>query len=97
MTGRPRSMTRRGARRRVLPDPLRAVLFDLDDTLYREHDFVDGGFRAVADLLASRTGRGPGELVRRLWELHARDGRGRLFNTLLAELRLDGEPDSVAA
>ena len=33
----------------------RAVLFDLDDTLYPERQFVDGGFRAVAGFLAARS------------------------------------------
>ncbi|MFM9959897.1 MAG: HAD family hydrolase [Planctomycetaceae bacterium] len=33
---------------------LSAVLLDLDDTLYPERDFVRGGFRAAAKLLAER-------------------------------------------
>lgn len=31
---------------------IRAVLFDLDDTLYRERDFVEQSFRSVAKVLA---------------------------------------------
>lgn len=31
-----------------------AVVFDLDDTLYRERDFVESGFRAVADYIDQR-------------------------------------------
>ncbi len=30
---------------------LKAVVFDLDDTLYREYDYVKSGFHAVADYL----------------------------------------------
>jgi putative hydrolase of the HAD superfamily len=67
----------------------RAVLFDLDDTLYPEREFVDGGFHAVARLLAGLTGRSEADLTERLWTLHLRDGRGRLFDSLLAELGLD--------
>jgi len=70
----------------------RAVLFDLDDTLFPEHAFVDGGFRAVAAFLAARTGRSARDLTDRLWALHGRDGRGRLFDTLISEL--DG-PDAT--
>src|SRR5262245_10324231 len=62
-----------------------AVLFDLDDTLYPEHEFVDGGFRAVAALLATELDLNAAELHDRLWALHARQGRGRLFDALLAE------------
>lgn len=76
---------------------LRAVLFDLDDTLYPERQFVDGGFRAVARFLAGPSGRAETELAARLWELHLRDGRGRLFDTLLGELGLGNDPDLVPA
>lgn len=76
---------------------VRAVLFDLDDTLYPEHQFVDGGFQAVARFLAGRSGRSEEALAARLWELHVRDGRGRLFDTLIAELGLGDDRDLVAA
>jgi putative hydrolase of the HAD superfamily len=67
---------------------IRAVLFDLDDTLYPERQFVDGGFHAVARLLAGLTKRSEADLAERLWALHLRDGRGRIFDSLLAELGL---------
>jgi putative hydrolase of the HAD superfamily len=82
---------------RPLPQPLGAVLFDLDDTLYPERQFVDGGFMAVARFLAQRSARSERELAERLWALHARDGRGRLFDTLLAELGIDDDPELVLA
>ena len=74
-----------------------AILFDLDDTLYPERMFVDGGFQAVATYLAPQVGRSAHELKRRLWELHARDGRGRLFDSLLAEHGVADDPDLVLA
>src|SRR4051812_17327631 len=40
-----------------LPLPERGVVvFDLDDTLYPERDFVYSGFRAVADAISHETG-----------------------------------------
>jgi putative hydrolase of the HAD superfamily len=75
----------------------RAVLFDLDDTLYPERQFVDGGFRAVARFLAARSDDSEAALADRLWALHGRDGRGRLFDTLLDELGLGDDPDLVLA
>jgi putative hydrolase of the HAD superfamily len=62
-----------------------AVLFDLDDTLYPERQFVDGGFRAVGSLLAAELGIDGAAVHDRLWDLHASHGRGRLFDALLAE------------
>ena len=74
-----------------------AVLFDLDDTLYPERTFVDGGFRAVGRFLAPRLGRSPDSIARRLTRLHDRDGRGRLFDTLIAEHGLPPDDDLVLA
>ncbi len=76
---------------------VRAVLFDLDDTLYPERQFVDGGFAAVAGFLAERFGRSAAVLASRLRDLHDQDGRGRLFDTLVAEQGLGGESDLVPA
>ncbi|MFC7229627.1 HAD family hydrolase [Salinirubellus salinus] len=39
-------------------DPLQAVCFDLDDTLYPYAEYARTGLRAAADRLAARTGRG---------------------------------------
>jgi len=69
-----------------------AVLFDLDDTLYAERQFVDGGFAAAARFLERRVGRGAGELTARLIALHDEQGRGRLFDTLLEELAAEADP-----
>ncbi len=74
-----------------------AVLFDLDDTLYPERRYVDGGFAAVAAFLAPITGRPADDLTARLIALHDREGRGRLFDTLLAELGRDTDRDLVLA
>jgi putative hydrolase of the HAD superfamily len=74
-----------------------AILFDLDDTLYPERQFVDSGFAAVARFLGSVTGRSPDELARRLIVLHDHLGRGHLFDTLLAELGRPVDRDLVLA
>jgi putative hydrolase of the HAD superfamily len=77
--------------------PPLAVLFDLDDTLYPERAFVDGGFRAVGRLLAPHVERSAPTIARRLMALHERDGRGRLFDTLLSELGRPDDSDLVLA
>lgn len=82
---------------RAAPSRPAGVLFDLDDTLYPEHEFVQGGFLAVARFLAPRTARPPDALAARLDALHEREGRGRLFDTLLAELGMAGSEDLVRA
>ncbi|HET9852261.1 MAG TPA: HAD hydrolase-like protein [Candidatus Limnocylindrales bacterium] len=76
---------------------LRAVLFDLDDTLYPERQFVDGGFAAVAGFLEPQLNVSAEALGSRLLELHDRDGRGRLFDALLAEHLPAVEPPLLLA
>jgi putative hydrolase of the HAD superfamily len=76
---------------------MRAVLFDLDDTLYPERTYVASGFRAVARFLAPRLGVSATSLAARLAVLHDRDGRGRLFDTLIAEHARPDDRDLVLA
>ena len=67
-----------------LPDAgTRGVLFDLDDTLYREHDYVRSGFAAVAVRLATEPSAPPGdELYAALEREWLRNGRGRVFDAV---------------
>ena len=81
---------------------LRAVLFDLDDTLYRERDFVDQSFRSVAKVMAGylsakrKPGCGQGlsgeseeELFGQMIELMEQEGRGEIFNRLCERYDVD--------
>jgi putative hydrolase of the HAD superfamily len=72
-----------------------AILFDLDDTLYPERQFVDSGFAAVARYLGSLTGGSVEDLTRRLIALHDDRGRGHLFDTLLEELGRPAQRDLI--
>src|SRR4051812_6149568 len=67
----------------------RAVIFDLDDTLYREHDYVRSGFAAVARRLAAEPAAPPErELYGALEQEWRRNGRGRVFDAVLADTGL---------
>lgn len=67
-----------------------AVLFDLDDTLYRELDYVEQGFRNVAGVLAEhlskmgagRKAPGPDMLCYQMMELMEMEGRGKIFDRI---------------
>lgn len=69
-----------------MPKAVNIALFDLDDTLFPERDFVVSGFGAVARHLADRFGGSVETWCTRLLELLDRDGRGNVFDTLLEEL-----------
>ena len=70
----------------------RAVVFDLDDTLYPERDFVLGGFQAAASWVETHLGvpadGGYAEL-RRLYESGV---RGDTFNRWLEALGIEAAP-----
>ena len=59
------------------------VAFDLDDTLYRELDYVESGFRAVAEHVADIHPITSVEAYELLMESMVRSGRGRQFDDLL--------------
>jgi len=70
---------------------MKAVLFDLDDTLYPEMTFVESGFRNVARYLSSKCGMSEEELLGRQLDILQRLGRGKIFDILLQDLGLYAE------
>jgi putative hydrolase of the HAD superfamily len=63
---------------------LRAIVFDLDDTLYLERAFVESGFRAVADRVEGRLGLAPGAMASELMSSFDAGVRGDTFDRFLA-------------
>ncbi len=74
---------------------LSAVLLDLDDTLYPERDFVHGGFRAAAKLLADQLQRDADELFGLLADQFQRGVRGSVFDAMLSELNVSHAPNLI--
>jgi putative hydrolase of the HAD superfamily len=62
---------------------MKAVLFDLDDTLYPEMEFVRSGFQAVARYLDERFHLGQDLVMSQMMEVLRREGRGRVFDSVL--------------
>lgn len=60
-----------------------AILFDLDETLYDEADYVRSGFRQVAARIAAMAGRDPAEVLAFMEAELARSGRGSVFDATL--------------
>mgnify|MGYP002621820845 CR=1 FL=1 len=63
---------------------VRAVAFDLDDTLYDEMTYVESGFRAVALFLQREKGIPADEMFEKMMRELAVRGRGRVFDEALA-------------
>lgn len=75
---------------------LRALLIDMDDTLYREHSYVMSGFQAVAAWLAPRFGLAVPMLMQQMTASLACHGRGRIFDDLLLAFEIPAERVSPA-
>lgn len=55
------------------------TVFDLDDTLYNEIDFVKSGFQAVASSLSGTSDR----YYETMWNYFLKQGSGKVFNHLI--------------
>jgi putative hydrolase of the HAD superfamily len=61
---------------------IKIIVFDLDDTLYPERQFVKSGFHAVSVWLKG-SGITQKELFPEMWRLFCEDARGTVFNNVL--------------
>ncbi len=59
------------------------LIFDLDDTLYPEHTFVESGFQAVSEMLEVNYGWKKHSSMSQMLNILAQQGRGSVFNELL--------------
>lgn len=60
----------------------KVILFDLDDTLYKELDFVYGGFKEVCRHLAYKYSKDEEELYKYAINVLNTQGRGKIFNII---------------
>lgn len=70
-----------------------AILFDLDNTLYPEIEFVKSGFKCISTYLASKYGFNEKFIFERLLDIFEKKGRGKIFNDLLLELDIYSEEE----
>jgi len=78
---------------------IKAVLFDLDDTLYPECAYVESGFRAVSEHLAARFRLDADVACASLLQILKEEGRGQVFNRFLRSHGIADEsvvPDLVS-
>lgn len=85
---------------RSRPDPcperrIDAVVFDLDDTLYPERDYVRSGYRHVARLLHERHGGPPGADAW-MWERFCAGRSGNMFDEACRHFGLALPPEAMA-
>ncbi|CAM4392750.1 HAD family hydrolase [Saccharibacillus endophyticus] len=67
---------------------MKVFIFDLDDTLYDELQFVKSGFRSVAAYLSEMYNVNSEEAYAFMLHVLEKEGRGAVFNKLLKEYRI---------
>jgi putative hydrolase of the HAD superfamily len=78
----------------VTPGRVRCVVFDIDDTLYLERDYVRSGFRAAGEWARDRLGvEGFGG---RAWEAFLAGERDTVFDVVLTACGVAPSPELVA-
>jgi len=70
---------------------IQAILFDLDDTLYDEMQFVKGGFKAVSLRISKNNNIDQNAVYQVLLDVLEKHGRGRTFDIALEKLGLYNE------
>lgn len=76
-------------------EPIRAIVFDLDDTLFRERDYVHSGFAAVGGHLRRRR-RSRIEYEQWMWRRFLSGRRERMFDAVNKRFRLGLGPAQIA-
>ena len=67
---------------------IRAIIFDLDDTLYDEMQFVRGGFKAVSSYTSKNANVNQNVVYQLLLDVLEKHGRGQTFDIALKKLGL---------
>ena len=62
---------------------IKAIIFDMDDTLYKEYDFVFGGFKAVSLYLSEKYNLSENDVYKKILNIFYREGRGKIFNRII--------------
>ena len=70
------------------------VVFDIDDTLYLERDYVRSGFRAVGAW--ARRSLGVPDMADRAWAAFESGVRSTIFDAVLAGAGIEATPDLIA-
>jgi putative hydrolase of the HAD superfamily len=68
---------------------IKAIIFDLDDTLYNEREFVFGAFKEVSDYLADKYKLNETIVYEDIIQIFKEYGRGKIFNMICEKYSID--------
>lgn len=68
---------------------INTIIFDLDDTLYKELDFVYGAFKEVCTYLANKHNKNEKQLYKDTINILEDHGRGKIFNIICEKYNIE--------
>lgn len=68
---------------------IKAIIFDLDDTLYNEREFVFGAFKEVSDYLGDKYKLNKKTVYEDIIEIFNEYGRGKIFDSICEKYSID--------
>lgn len=71
-----------------------AIVFDMDDTLYPERDYIRSGYWAVAEHLADDSSE-KDKIFTMLWDIFSHDPQEKVFNVVLSRLGYEQTPELI--
>lgn len=71
------------------PENVNTFIFDLDDTLYEEMQYVRAGMKNVSQYLSKKYGIECDKIYGSCMEILGRDGRGKVFNKICDDFELN--------
>lgn len=74
---------------------MKALVFDLDDTLYKEEDFVYGAFLKVSEYLSEKYSIVRDEVFQAMKRMLVENGRGRIFDDICALYEINENVDML--
>jgi len=72
---------------------IKIIVFDVDDTLFPEREFVRSGFQSVGEWILNKYAV-PG-FFEVAWKFFAQGNRGKIFNLVLAEIGIEDDPQII--
>ena len=73
---------------------IKVVIFDLDDTIISENEYIKSGYKHVSHIIAKRYGLKENNLYRELYDLYKK-GTKNVFNSLLDKYQISYMRDDI--
>ncbi|APU61661.1 HAD-IA family hydrolase [Clostridium botulinum] len=70
---------------------INTIIFDLDDTLYKELDFVYGAFKEVCTYLSNKYNKDEKQLYKDILNTLEEHGRGKIFNIICEKYNMKAD------